>query len=152
MPIPRAEAALLLEVSAIAKHCMQHGRQRRLADDITFGCRDPQCQNGGILNAKNTSDTLHCATCSCPDGWRGADCSLCERIDVCPSRRGDKGALLKPDSTPGLTHPLRQLSLRHQALTGRCMGSVQTVRCQGLVPLMCIRQAGVGCSSQCTQH
>ena len=100
------------------KHCLQHGLQRRLADNIASVCRDPQCQNGGILNAKNTSDTLHCATCSCPDGWRGADCSLCERVDVCPSRQGDKGALLGPGSTPGLTHPVRELFLRHQALTG----------------------------------
>ena len=76
------------------RHYLQHGLQTRLADNIASICRDPQCQNGGILNAKNTSDTLHCATCSCPDGWRGADCSLCERVDVCPSRQGDKGARL----------------------------------------------------------
>ena len=149
MPIPAAEVALLPEVPVICchcKHCLLHGLPRRLADNIASLCRDPQCQNGGILNAKNTSDTLHCATCSCPDGWRGADCSLCESVDVCPSRQGDKGALLGPDSTSGLTHPVQELSLRQQALTGACMGLFQTVRCQGLAPLMYVRQAGAGCN------
>ena len=110
-------------------------------------CRDPQCQNGGILNAKNTSDTLHCATCSCPDGWRGADCSLCERVDVCPSKQGDKGAPLEPDSSHFRPHSAYEAAaLRHQALTGVCPGR------QGLVPFMHVRQADAGCSLQCTQY
>jgi ABC-type multidrug transport system ATPase subunit len=48
---------------------------------------DPVCLNGGQLYFHTGAKALHpesCAHCTCPDGWGGLDCGLCDSLASCP--------------------------------------------------------------------
>ena len=46
---------------------------------------EPTCYHGGTFVARNTTEAINCASCNCPHGWAGVDCSLCTHVDSCPS-------------------------------------------------------------------
>ena len=68
----------------------------------TLAKDDPKCQNGGRLHANNSTMEgeeyyKNCATCDCPDGWAGFDCSgETHDLEHCSDAAGMRTDLHKP--------------------------------------------------------
>ena len=112
------------------------------SDSVYDQCRnayiagEPKCLHNGTLAAYNTTTAVNCATCICPKGWTGGDCSLCTGVASCPMI--EDNSFLESEDTTSKRFPVRQNLKKPTGCSSESIAPYDEVRHSRFLFLSCL--------------